>query len=217
MNLQDAIVGAKVTYHPLFGPDQKGIIKSTGNETTVFVVYHCNDDWDNYIAYMGQGTLLNELLVGWQDETAPTDAKGVIKRILETNYNAALTGSHALLLQGYKINSELKDIDIYTGHYPFNVLSGMERVYTVGVGDASPGSEQFPRESYTWHGYKIDVFKSTKEYFDALHENMECIDFTRCVHWADILKFKLTYLYEGSSTKEKHLKNLVYFLENNFK
>jgi len=50
-------IGDKVTYIPFKGAAEslyeKGIIKSI-QENGVFVVFHCNEDWDNYQDYTGQ-------------------------------------------------------------------------------------------------------------------------------------------------------------------
>lgn len=47
---------------------ENGRIKSfhpTSNEP--FVVYHCNDDWDNYMSYTGELTPHYNLRAGWLD------------------------------------------------------------------------------------------------------------------------------------------------------
>ena len=45
---------------------QNGRIKEIDyGQETAFVVYHCNDDWDNYRNYTGQLTNLSDLKLGW--------------------------------------------------------------------------------------------------------------------------------------------------------
>lgn len=63
--------GTKVHYLPKAreGKDdpENGIIKSIpkDNQGAVFVVYHCNNDWDNYKDYTANLTKLTDLKIGW--------------------------------------------------------------------------------------------------------------------------------------------------------
>ena len=41
------------------------IVKRAASATHTFVVYHCNDDWDNYRDYTAASTDNQELLHGW--------------------------------------------------------------------------------------------------------------------------------------------------------
>jgi hypothetical protein len=43
---------------------QKGRIKEVQSSEWYFVVYHCNNDWDNYKDYTGQRTNINQLVKG---------------------------------------------------------------------------------------------------------------------------------------------------------
>jgi len=56
--------GMKVHYCPKYGRTENGIIKSH-NTHTAFVVYKCNDDWDNYHNYTGVSTRIEDLRKGW--------------------------------------------------------------------------------------------------------------------------------------------------------
>ncbi len=47
--------GAWVSYKSHGSPDEKGRIKSF-NDRWVFVVYNCDDDWDNYNNYTAAAT-----------------------------------------------------------------------------------------------------------------------------------------------------------------
>lgn len=58
-------VGDKVTYEAHF-KSERGIVKSICDEEHVFVVYHCNDDWDNYKDYTGARTNVSSLMPGWK-------------------------------------------------------------------------------------------------------------------------------------------------------
>ena len=62
--------GEKVTY---FNRDkvERGIVKKDSDTDNIFVVYSCNDDWDNYQKYTAAATNKKFLLLGWfNDEDA---------------------------------------------------------------------------------------------------------------------------------------------------
>lgn len=46
-------IGAWVVYTDEVGAKQQGRIKSF-NHKFIFVVFHCDNDWDNFIDYTGQ-------------------------------------------------------------------------------------------------------------------------------------------------------------------
>lgn len=59
-------VGDMVTYDPGY-KRERGIVKSfSGDETHVFVVYNCNDDWENYGSYTAARTRIADLKHGWE-------------------------------------------------------------------------------------------------------------------------------------------------------
>lgn len=59
--------GDKVTYVPTYGPEEKGIVSSLGgSDESVFVVYHCDGDWDNYRNYTAAKTKITDLRRGWK-------------------------------------------------------------------------------------------------------------------------------------------------------
>ena len=62
--LNDLKKGDKVTYHS-FEKREKGIVKSISDEKHVFVVYHCNNEWDNYENYTATRTCIDDLTKGW--------------------------------------------------------------------------------------------------------------------------------------------------------
>ena len=68
--------GDKVCYIPYQGADpsiwENGIVKSgtlAGNEFgSVFVVFKCDNDWENYMNYTGSSTKITDLKLGWVDK-----------------------------------------------------------------------------------------------------------------------------------------------------
>jgi hypothetical protein len=47
----------------------KGIVKSIADsKEAVFVVYACNQDWDNYQDYTGVRTRIEDLFYGWNPQ-----------------------------------------------------------------------------------------------------------------------------------------------------
>lgn len=58
--------GDKVTYvnHEIM---EHGIVKSLNEYTdkSVYVVYHCRNDWENYNHYTSASTPVNKLILGW--------------------------------------------------------------------------------------------------------------------------------------------------------
>lgn len=56
--------GDKVTYHSV-GKTEKGIVKSISDENHVFVVYHCNNNWEDYENYTAARTCIEDLTKGW--------------------------------------------------------------------------------------------------------------------------------------------------------
>jgi len=61
--------GDKVTYHS-FSKKEKGIVKSISDEDHVFVVYHCDGEWDNYEDYTAARTYIGDLTRGWKDDAS---------------------------------------------------------------------------------------------------------------------------------------------------
>lgn len=62
--------GDKVHYIPFEGADpstyQNGIIKSFCDDPQyIFVVFHCNNEWDHFWDYTAQRTNINQLKKGW--------------------------------------------------------------------------------------------------------------------------------------------------------
>lgn len=59
-------VGDKVCFDLGFWKKENGIVKSlSGDPDFVYVVYDCNNDWDNYMNYTGVRTGIKNLKQGW--------------------------------------------------------------------------------------------------------------------------------------------------------
>lgn len=57
--------GQKVTYKTKFYKEH-GIVKGMSGPEHVFVVYNCNEEWDNYENYTGERTRNKDLIEGWE-------------------------------------------------------------------------------------------------------------------------------------------------------
>jgi hypothetical protein len=56
--------GDKVTYNNGY-KKEKGIVKSISDENNTFVVYHCGEDWKNFMDYTAARTSNVYLTLGW--------------------------------------------------------------------------------------------------------------------------------------------------------
>lgn len=60
---QQLTIGTKVHYIPA---QENGIIKSfSSDKLIIFVVYHCDNDWNNYSNYTGAATYIQDIKLGW--------------------------------------------------------------------------------------------------------------------------------------------------------
>ena len=70
-SILDVKVGDKVCYRPYHDRSQheNGIVKEVRDDvdSAVWVVYHCNNDWDNFRDYTGARTNIADLDLGWQE------------------------------------------------------------------------------------------------------------------------------------------------------
>jgi len=64
MNADELSVGCKVHYTSGTFEHENGIVKSWSKDIA-YVVYKCNNDWDNYQNYTGCATSLEDLTLGW--------------------------------------------------------------------------------------------------------------------------------------------------------
>lgn len=60
-------IGNKVTYRN-HNTIEKGIVKSISDDEHVFVVYHCDNNWDFYEDYTAARTNICDLVLGWPNE-----------------------------------------------------------------------------------------------------------------------------------------------------
>jgi hypothetical protein len=60
-------IGQKVTYIS-FGKVEHGIVKSLSDAEHVFVVYHCDGNWDRYFDYTAARTEISDLVPGWVED-----------------------------------------------------------------------------------------------------------------------------------------------------
>ena len=57
-------IGLKVTYKTKHKKEH-GIIKSVSDKDHVFVVFNCDDNWDEYYNYTATRTRKSDLIFGW--------------------------------------------------------------------------------------------------------------------------------------------------------
>ena len=58
--------GDKVCYVTDYKPPENGVVKSISDTEHVFVVYNCDNDWDNYMNYTVARTRVSDLKQGWK-------------------------------------------------------------------------------------------------------------------------------------------------------
>jgi hypothetical protein len=72
INLATIKIGDKVHYQPEYYKDndkyENGIVKSVGDNAidSVFVVYNCGGEWNNYQNYTAALTNVRDLYTGWK-------------------------------------------------------------------------------------------------------------------------------------------------------
>ena len=64
-------VGDKLHYAPKYilklnKKYENGIVKELIDDEYIRVVFHCNEDWDNYQNYTGVVTAIRDLYQGWK-------------------------------------------------------------------------------------------------------------------------------------------------------
>ena len=64
--------GDKVTFVNEYKKEQ-GLVKSLSDDKHVFVVYHCDDEWDRYFDYTAARTKISDLVPGWIVEDREAD------------------------------------------------------------------------------------------------------------------------------------------------
>lgn len=138
------------------------------------------------------------------------------------NNNLIITGSVALDLVGCKIRREITDIDLYRE---------IDRHYHMG-GCIKTQIEDYEEENYYYSKYinlknniKIDIFEPASYEKCIIKNNKEATITVRAhgevfevVKPEFILQFKIQHILSNTSswkTKEKHKKDIIYFLQNN--
>ena len=73
INIATICAGDKVCYQPAhYGKIyENGIVKEirNTNSSAVWVVFHCNGEWENYNEYTGALTAVADLSLGWKHES----------------------------------------------------------------------------------------------------------------------------------------------------
>jgi hypothetical protein len=77
MKPEEVSVGMPVHVTSSQGVKQNGMVKGfhEANKSYVFVVFNCNNDWDNYKDYTGQICDAEGLTAGWYIDTTPRRIK----------------------------------------------------------------------------------------------------------------------------------------------
>lgn len=117
---EEIIIGSPVTYFDGF-KRENGIIKSFSPDgVTAFVVYHCDDKWDEYENYTGASTRIEDLAPGWHDQNgipipAPGEGQEHLNKRLESMIMREteiirVIQDHVLLLDIPLLEKALKDM-----------------------------------------------------------------------------------------------------------
>ena len=65
--MYDESYGLKVGDRVCYQQSENGIVARVGDSGRVFyVVYNCNNDWENYLDYTAQATYIKDLKKGWK-------------------------------------------------------------------------------------------------------------------------------------------------------
>jgi len=142
------------------------------------------------------------------------------EEILKANPTCALVGSRALILQGFKVRREPKDIDIYDPENVFKIVPGMtlpepkENQTEEEKYNDEDGNNEHNRTSYLYKGVSVDVFSPTDK--DNNKQKIVSVKVdgksVKCIDYLETLKAKLSYIKEGGKSKGKHKMDLMYFL-----
>jgi len=70
IDIRNIKIGDKVHYNPLRYIEtsrkyENGIVKEIVDQEYIRVVYHCDNDWENYKNYTGAMTATRDLFYGW--------------------------------------------------------------------------------------------------------------------------------------------------------
>lgn len=141
----------------------------------------------------------------------------IAKGILEMNSKCYLSGSLALIIQGYKVRRSPKDIDIYCPFgYDFKPTYYMKKYLPDDEMDfyEEGDYERFPFLTNRTSTH-IDLFKPISEDIKTLN-TIKNENGIKMISWDDIIKMKINHSVTGKSgTSYKHRDDLIYFLIEN--
>ena len=70
VNTEGLLPGSTVMYRKAStAAPQRGVVKEVIDNQHAFVVYHCNNEWEQFRKYTGQHTNVKYLSEGWPDGT----------------------------------------------------------------------------------------------------------------------------------------------------
>ncbi len=136
----------------------------------------------------------------------------IAQRILVANPKALLSGSLALNLQGLKTKRNPSDIDIYI---PWGEKFEKIEDMMVRNNEEDYDDEDYQIFQYMVNGVKVDIFTPMHDSVPELE--IRKVFVCRCVHFADIMKFKIKHSLNNQATSYKHKQDLVYMLVVNDK
>lgn len=123
--------GQKVHHISMIGKKdlQNGIVKSKSfDDTGIFVVFKCNNDWDNYMNYTGVYCSPDMLIDGWQKTKSKIDLSvGEYMTALEGNPSAMIKWNRCIdIMAEY---NQYKTIKIIEDLWWFGLDEAAERVF----------------------------------------------------------------------------------------
>ena len=63
---QQLEAGTKVTYYSFNKKEHGKVKRLPSDDNYAFVVYHCDNNWDNYYNYTAARTEIRDLVLGWR-------------------------------------------------------------------------------------------------------------------------------------------------------
>lgn len=172
-------------------------------------------------------------------------AMSLIRSILDANPTAVLTGSRALLLQGFKLRNEPTDIDFWIPEGSvFQIVPGMslpktkkqietEKAENIKNSDTDTAllrqqvivnnKTVADKEDYGEFSGQITRYLYNDQYKIEVHTGDPhevripvVIQSIKCSPHIDILKAKFKFIHNGSPTIAKHKNDIIFFLAANF-
>lgn len=85
---KDIKIGTPVYYKPGYGRLENGIIKSFSSiADTVFVVYNCGGNWEDYQNYTAASTRIQDLYPGWVDKDGRTPLHQELAKLKDLGFD----------------------------------------------------------------------------------------------------------------------------------